>query len=93
MSTRFPRGRTGGVAQGQGGDASGFSSWKSLLVTGYTRMRASGQLLASADPDRMAVATLAALQGGLLLAQVERNVGPIEAAMDMALAGVANLAA
>ena len=40
-----------------------------------------------------ATATLAALQGGLLLAQVERDVAPLEAALDMALANVRHYAA
>jgi AcrR family transcriptional regulator len=65
--------------------AKGFSSWEAFLVAGYARMRANGELRAAANPEQLAVATLAALQGGLLLAQVERSVRPIEAALDMAL--------
>jgi TetR/AcrR family transcriptional repressor of nem operon len=73
--------------------AQGFSSWEAFLVAGYGRMRASGQLRPSANPEQLAIATLAALQGGLLLAQVERTVRPLEAALDMAVAGVRALAA
>lgn len=51
-------------------------------------MRDSGELLPAANPRQLALATLAALQGGLLLAQVERTVRPLEAALDMALANV-----
>ena len=40
---------------------------------------------ASADPDELALATLAALQGGLLLAQVQRDTRPLEVALDAML--------
>ncbi|WP_421762132.1 TetR/AcrR family transcriptional regulator [Devosia sp.] len=73
--------------------AQGFSSWEAFLVAGYGRMRTSGQLRPSANPEQLAIATLAALQGGLLLAQVERTVRPLEAALDIAVAGVTALAA
>ena len=68
--------------------AQGFSSWRELFVAGYARMRASGELQGTAKPKELATATLAALQGGLLLSQVERTVRPLEAALDMALANV-----
>ena len=35
-----------------------------------------------ASPDRLATTTLAALQGGLLLAQVQRSTEPLEVALD-----------
>ena len=39
-------------------------------------------LPAETDVDRLATATLAALQGGLLLAQMHRSTEPLEAALD-----------
>jgi hypothetical protein len=48
-------------------------------------MHARGDLPANADPDDLALATLAALQGGLLLAQVQRETRPLEVALDAML--------
>ncbi len=46
---------------------------------------------ADADPGQLATATLAALQGGMLLTQVRRSTEPLEAALDTVLAHVASL--
>ena len=43
-------------------------------------------------PGQLATAILAALQGGLALAQVERNVRPLAAALDVMISLVASLA-
>ena len=48
-------------------------------------MHARGDLPASADPGDLALATLAALQGGLILAQVQRDTRPLEVALDAML--------
>ena len=45
----------------------------------------------AADPGPLAAATLAALQGGLLLTQIRRSTEPLEAALDAVLAHVASL--
>ena len=42
-------------------------------------------LFRSADPDRLAVGLMAALQGGYLLASTARDVRPMEIALDLAL--------
>lgn len=55
-------------------------------------MRDRGQLIPAADPGQLAIAILAALQGGLALAQVERNVRPLAAALDVMISLVASLA-
>jgi hypothetical protein len=55
-------------------------------------MRDRGQLVPAAAPGQLATAILAALQGGLLLAQVERNVRPLAAALDVMISLVASLA-
>jgi TetR/AcrR family transcriptional regulator, transcriptional repressor for nem operon len=49
-------------------------------------LQAAGQLPPSLDPDDLAVTLLATLQGGLLLAQVQRSTRPFETAVDTLLA-------
>lgn len=45
-------------------------------------MSAQGRLAPDADADRLGLALLTALQGGLLLAQIERNTNALEAGLD-----------
>lgn len=71
--------------------AAGFAAWESYLEAGLDRMQRRGGLVAEADPAVLATAIMAALQGGLLLAQTTRNVRSLEIALDMALAHVASL--
>jgi hypothetical protein len=54
-------------------------------------MHARGGLTPDADPDALALALLAALQGGLLLTQIERDTKPLEAALDAMLELLARL--
>ena len=56
-----------------------------MLAAGVRRMRAAGDVDRAADPDRIATAILAAVQGGLVLSQPERSAWPLEAALDSAL--------
>jgi AcrR family transcriptional regulator len=60
--------------------ASGFVRWESAIRAGLEAMHARGEL--DGDPDGLALAILAALQGGLLLAQIQRRVRPLEVALD-----------
>jgi AcrR family transcriptional regulator len=62
--------------------ARGFGRWEARIRQGLRAMHARGELPASADPDDLALATLAALQGGLLLAQVQRDPRPLAVALD-----------
>jgi TetR/AcrR family transcriptional regulator, transcriptional repressor for nem operon len=55
-------------------------------------MRDRGQLVPAADPDQLATAMLAALEGGLLLAQIERNTRPLAAALDVMISLIESLA-
>jgi len=48
-------------------------------------MRDRGELHHDTDVDRLALGTLAALQGGLLLTQAKRDAGALEAALDLAI--------
>lgn len=69
--------------------AGGFDTWREQIEKGLAAMRARGELVDSADPRDLALAILAALQGGLLLAKTAQTVRPLEAALDMALEHVA----
>jgi AcrR family transcriptional regulator len=72
------------------GDVSlGFQRWEKALREGLRAMKARGDLDATTDPDELALATLSALQGGLLLAKIHRNTGPVEAALDAMIALIA----
>ena len=62
-----------------------FAEWVRLISAGLHRMQDSGLLNSEADPDKLAVGLMAALQGGYLLAEASRDVEPMETALDMAL--------
>jgi TetR/AcrR family transcriptional regulator, transcriptional repressor for nem operon len=69
----------------------GFGRWEAGIRDGLRAMHDRGELNAEADPDELALATLAALQGGLLLTQVRRETAPLEAALDTVLNHIASL--
>ena len=71
--------------------ASGFLRWESAIREGLTAMHERGELAAGADPDDLALAALAALQGGLLLTQIQREVRPLEVALDTMLDHIARV--
>jgi AcrR family transcriptional regulator len=66
--------------------------WRSYLQAGLTRMVAAGRLRADADPETLALATFASLQGGLLLSQSMQSAKPLEAALNAALAALRSAA-
>ena len=66
--------------------ASIFERWQHLLEGALRAMVAAGQLRPDADLDRLALATIASLQGGLLLAKTTRTTTPLEVALDAAIA-------
>lgn len=66
--------------------ARAFDEWQHHLTEGLRRMQARGELRRDTDPERLATATMAALQGGLLLSQVRRDPGQLRVALDAALA-------
>ena len=71
--------------------AHGFELWESQLRRGLGAMRDSGKLKPEANPAELATAVIAALQGGLLLAQTTRSSRPLELALDMAIGHIARL--
>jgi len=72
--------------------AAGYGRWESAIRACLQGMHDRGQLIPAADPDQLATAMLAALQGGLLLAQVERSVRPLAAALDVMISLTQSLA-
>jgi TetR/AcrR family transcriptional regulator, transcriptional repressor for nem operon len=65
--------------------AAGFGQWSAVISDGLRRVHDTGHSPQGADPDDLAVTLLAALQGGLLLAQVQRDTRPLETAIDTLL--------
>ncbi len=66
----------------------GFARWQDRLAAGVRAMREHGALDPDVDPNAVALGLLAAVQGGLLLAQAARSVTPLRMALDLALASV-----
>ncbi|MGE5091684.1 MAG: TetR/AcrR family transcriptional regulator [Bacillota bacterium] len=62
--------------------AAGFRRWETSIANGLREMRSRGELLPGARPDDLALAVLAAAQGGILLAQIHRETRPLETALD-----------
>ncbi|MFI5614070.1 TetR/AcrR family transcriptional regulator [Amycolatopsis sp. NPDC051903] len=61
--------------------AATFEQWRDIFRDGLERMQRLGRLDATADPTRLAHALLAAYQGGMLLAQVARDIAPLRDAL------------
>lgn len=61
--------------------ADAFARWEAHLRVGLRAMQARGKLAATADVDALATATLASLQGGLLLTQTMRDPRRLEVAL------------
>jgi TetR/AcrR family transcriptional regulator, transcriptional repressor for nem operon len=68
--------------------AASFDRWEAPIRDGLLRMRDRGELADGTDVGRLALGTLAALQGGLLLTQAKRDTGPLEAALDLAISQI-----
>ena len=66
----------------------GFARWQGRLAAGLEAMRKHGALDPDADPQALALGLLAAVQGGLLLAQATRSDAPLRMALDLALDSV-----
>ena len=68
----------------------GIGRWADTIQDGMRSLHDQGRLAAGVDPDDLAVTVLAALQGGLLLAQVHRDVRPLQTTLEtiLTLAGV-----
>jgi AcrR family transcriptional regulator len=66
--------------------AAAFDRWRDGLAHLVTAGRARGTVTATGDADELAGVLLAAVQGGLMLARLARDVRPLEIALEAALA-------
>jgi TetR/AcrR family transcriptional repressor of nem operon len=62
-----------------------FHAWEGLLAGALEAMIERDEISRQADPDVLAQEIMIAMQGGYLLAQVERSETPMRRALDMAL--------
>lgn len=65
-----------------------FDRWLAAIRTALTALVDNRTLRSDTDVDQLALALLAAIQGGLLLAQARRDTAALEAGLDTALAAV-----
>jgi len=66
--------------------AAGFDQWAAAIADGLRSLKTDGKLASDIDPDDLATNLLATLQGGLLLAPVQRDIRPFETAINTLLA-------
>ena len=66
--------------------ADAFARWQTPLRDGLYAMQVRGKLARTADPDKLAAATMASIQGGLLLTQARRDPSQLAIALDAAYA-------
>lgn len=66
--------------------ATGFEQWAVVIADALGSLDAGGKLPPDIDPADLATTLLATLQGGLLLAQVQRSTRPFETAVNTLLA-------
>jgi AcrR family transcriptional regulator len=62
-----------------------FEQWRDIFRQGLRRMQQLGRIDASADPARLAHMFVAAYQGGMLLAQIARDITPLRDSLYAAL--------
>jgi TetR/AcrR family transcriptional repressor of nem operon len=71
--------------------AAAFERWISAIRNGLQAMQDRGELRGDADVPQLAFALMAAVEGGLLLAKAQRDVAPLEAALDTVIDRIASL--
>lgn len=69
-----------------------FARWEAPLITGLLRMQERGEIGVDVDVVELADLTMAAIQGGLLLAQVRRDPGQVRLALRGARAALLDAA-
>jgi AcrR family transcriptional regulator len=65
--------------------ACAFDQWRDIFRDGLEHMQRVGSIRAEADPVQLANLLLAAFQGGMLLAQVARDIAPLRDALQAAV--------
>jgi AcrR family transcriptional regulator len=73
--------------------AASFSAWSEAIRAGLSAMTGNGTLSRDTDPGQLALALLAAVQGGLILAQAQHSTDALEAALDTVIAYICDHAA
>lgn len=68
--------------------AAAFDTWEGLFSAALVRMRDRGELRAGTPADVLATASLASIEGGLLLSQTHKDVAPLRIAVAAALAHI-----
>jgi TetR/AcrR family transcriptional regulator, transcriptional repressor for nem operon len=68
--------------------AASFSAWSEAIRAGLSAMIGNGTLPRDTDPGQLALALLAAVQGGLILAQAQHTTDALEAAVDTVIAHI-----
>jgi TetR/AcrR family transcriptional regulator, transcriptional repressor for nem operon len=63
-----------------------FRRWEAPLARGLQTMQDRGQLVADADPHRLASTVIAALQGGMLVARIRGDIAPLRDTLEGAVA-------
>jgi hypothetical protein len=63
-----------------------FRRWEAPLARGLQTIQDRGELVADADPNRLATTVIAALQGGMLLARVRGDIAPLRDTLEGAVA-------
>jgi hypothetical protein len=64
---------------------SAFDQWRDIFRDGIERMQQLNRISTEADPKQLANLLLAAFQGGMLLAQVARDIAPLKDALQTAI--------
>ena len=62
-----------------------FDTWRRALVSGFVLMQQRGDLRPDTEPDALANAVIASIQGGILLARIDRDGTPLRDALDQTL--------
>jgi TetR/AcrR family transcriptional regulator, transcriptional repressor for nem operon len=71
--------------------ARSFAQWENMIHDSLVAIAARSELAEGADINRIALAMLAGIQGGLLLSQVRRDTAPLEAAVDTMIEHLSSL--
>jgi TetR/AcrR family transcriptional regulator, transcriptional repressor for nem operon len=62
-----------------------FRRWEAPLARGLQTIQDRGELVADADPNRLASTVIAALQGGMLLARIRGDIAPLRDTLEGAV--------
>jgi hypothetical protein len=65
--------------------ANAFDEWRDVFRGGLERMQRLGRISDEANPTELAYLLLSAFQGGMLLAQVARDIAPLRHALQSAI--------